>query len=92
MRRLPNDGQETLEIVCTPMLVRIERRLARILGVDEVTDRSRFVGPMSTEVLCRYILHAVFTSFMKGDECGMLSVLLDASPYDDTTREKDIRK
>ena len=55
-------------------------------------DRSRLVGPMSAEALCRYVLRAVFTSLMAGDECETLFALLDAALYDDTAEEKDAKK
>ena len=47
---------------------------------------------MSAEALCRYVLRAVFTSLMAGDECETLFALLDAALYDDTAEEKDAKK
>ena len=59
---------------------------------DEAVERSRLVGPMSAEALCRYVLRAVFASLMAGDECETLFALLDAALYDDTAEEKDAAK
>lgn len=92
MRRLPSSEQEALEAVRAPMLAHIERGLARVLDVDEAVDRSRLVGPMSAEALCRYVLQAVFASLAEGDECETLFALLDASLYDETAEEKDAKK
>ena len=88
MRRLPSSEQEALEA----LLAHIERGLARVLDADEAVDRSRLVGPMSAEALCRYVLRAVFASLAEGSECETLFALLDASLYDDTTEEKDAKK
>ena len=90
MRRLPRGEQEALVAVRAPMLAHIERGLARVLDVDEAVDRSRLVGPLSAERLCRYVLRAVFTSLMEGDECETLFALLNASLYDETVEEKDV--
>ncbi len=54
--------------------------------------RSRLVGPMSAEALCRYVLRSVFASLMDGGESETLFGLLDAALYDDTTEEKDAKK
>ena len=89
MRRLPSAEHEALEAVRAPMLAHIERGLARVLDADEAVDRSRLVGPLSTQRLCRYVLRAVFASLMEGEECETLFALLDASLYDDTIEEKD---
>ena len=64
----------------------------RVLDADEAVDRSRLVGPMSAEALCRYVLHAVFVSLMEGGECETLFALLGASLYDDTAEDKDTKK
>ena len=69
-----------------------ERRLGQsaiLRTSDEAVDRSRLVGPMSAEALCRYVLRAVFASLMEGNECETLFALLDAALYDDTVEEKD---
>ena len=92
MRRLPSGEQEALEEVRAPMLAHIERGLMRVLDADEAVVRSRLVGPMSAEALCRYVLRAVFASLMAGDECETLFALLDTSLYDDTAEEKDTKK
>ena len=92
MRRLPSAEQEALEAVRAPMLTHIERGLVRVLDADEAVDRSRLVGPMEAEALCRYVLRAVFASLVEGDECETLFALLDASLYDETVEEKDMVK
>jgi len=92
MRRLPSGEQKALDAVRAPMLAHIERGLARVLDADEAVVRSRLVGPMSAEALCRYVLRAVFASLMAGDECETLFALLDTSLYDDTAEEKDTKK
>ncbi len=72
-----------------------ERRLGQsaiLRTSDEAVDRSRLVGPMSAEALCRYVLRAVFASLMEGGECETLFALLDASLYDETVEEKDVAK
>ena len=70
-----------------------ERRgLARVLDADEAVVRSRLVGPMSAEALCRYVLRSVFASLMDGGESETLFGLLDAALYDDTADEKDAKK
>ena len=89
MRRLPSGEQEALEAVRAPMLTHIERGLARVLDADEAVDRSRLIGPLSAERLCRYVLRAVFASLMEGDECETLFALLDVALYNDTVEEKD---
>lgn len=89
MRRLPSAEQEALEAVRAPMLAHIERGLMRVLDADEAVDRSRLVGPLSAERLCRYVLRAVFAALMEGDECETLFALLDAALYDETIAEKD---
>ena len=89
MRRLPSAEQEALEAVRAPMLAHIERGLGRVLDADEAVVRSRLVGPMSAEALCRYVLRSIFASLMDGGECETLFALLDASLYDDTADEKD---
>ena len=89
MRRLPGTEQEALEAVRAPMLAHMERGLARVLDADETVDRSRLVGPMKAEALCRYVLRSVFASLMEGDECETLFALLDAALYNDTVKEKD---
>ena len=89
MRRLPGTEQEALEAVRAPMLAHMERGLARVLEADETVDRSRLVGPMKAEALCRYVLRAVFASLMEGDECETVFALLDASLYDEIVEEKD---
>ena len=92
MRRLPSAEQEALVAVRAPMLAHIERGLMRVLDADEAVDRSRLVGPLSAERLCRYVLRAVFASLMEGDECETLFALLDAALYDDNVDEKDMVK
>ena len=92
MRRLPSSEQNALVAVRAPMLAHIERGLARVLDGDEAVDRSRLVGPMEAEALCRYVLRAVFASLMEGDECETLFALLDAALYDDNVDEKDMVK
>ena len=92
MRRLPSGEHEALEAVRAPMLAHMERGLVRVLEMDEAVVRSRLVGPMSAEALCRYVLRAVFASLMAGDECETLFALLDTSLYDDTAEEKDTKK
>lgn len=92
MRRLPSAEQEALEAVRAPMLAHIERGLGRVLDADEAVVRSRLVGPMSAEALCRYVLRSIFASLMDGGECETLFALLDASLYDDTADEKDAKK
>ena len=92
MRRLPSAEHEALEAVRAPMLAHIEHGLARVLDGDEAVDRSRLVGPLGGERLCRYVLRAVFASLMEGDECETLFALLDASLYDETVEEKDMAK
>ena len=89
MRRLPSGEQEALDAVRAPMLTHIERGLGRVLDADEAVVRSRLVGPLSAERLCRYVLRAVFASLMEDNECETLFALLDASLYDDTVEEKD---
>lgn len=91
MRRLPSGEQEVLEAVRAPMLAHIERGLTRVLDADEAVDRSRLVGPMSAEALCRYVLRAVFASLMEGGECETLFALLDAALYGDTADEKETK-
>ena len=92
MRRLPSSEQEALEAVRAPMLTHMERGLVRVLEMDEAVVRSRLVGPMSAEALCRYVLRAVFASLAEGDECETLFALLDTSLYDDTVEEKDAKQ
>ena len=92
MRRLPSGEQKALEAVRAPMLAHIERGLRSVLDADEAVDRSRLVGPMSAEALCRYVLCAVFASLTEGGECETLFALLDTSLYDDTAEEKDTAK
>ena len=92
MRRLPSGEQEALVAVRAPMLAHIERGLMRVLDADEAVDRSRLIGPLSAERLCRYVLRAVFASLTEGDECETLFALLDAALYDDTVEEKDMAK
>ena len=92
MRRLPSGEQEALEAVRAPMLTHIERGLARVLNADEAVDRSRLVGPMSAEALCRYVLRSIFAFLMDGGESETLLALLDASLYDDPAEEKDSKK
>ena len=82
MRRLPSAEQEALEAVRAPMLAHIERGLTRVLDADEAVDRSRLVGPMSSESVARLTLRAIFASLMEGAECETLFALLDASLYD----------
>ena len=55
-------------------------------------DRSRLVGPLGAERLCRYVLRSIFASLTEGGECETLFALLDASLYDDTVGEKDAKK
>lgn len=57
---------------------------------DEAVDRSRLVGPLGAERLCRYVLSAVFVALSEGDECETLFALLGASLYDDNADEKDV--
>lgn len=64
----------------------------RVLDADEAVVRSRLVGPMSGEALCRYVLRSIFASLMDGGECETLFALLDAALYDDTAEEKDTKK
>ena len=92
MRRLPSGEQEALEAVRATMLTHIERGLGSVLDADEAVVRSRLVGPMSAEALCRYVLRAVFASLMDGGECETLVALLDAALYDDTADEKDAKQ
>lgn len=92
MRRLPSSEQEALEAVRAPMLAHIERGLIRVLDADEAVVRSRLVGPLSAERLCRYVLRAVFASLMEGNECETMFALLDAALYDDSADEKDAKK
>ena len=63
----------------------------RVLDADEAVDRSRLVGPMSAEALCRYALRSIFASLMDGGECETLFALLDAALYDDTAEEKETK-
>ncbi len=91
MRRLPRKEHVALEEVRGPMLAHMERGLQRVLDADEAVDRSRLVGPMSAEALCRYVLRAVFASLMDGGECETLFALLDASLYDDPADEKETK-
>ena len=81
MRLLPSAEQEALEAVRAPMLVHIERGLARVLDADEAVDRDRLVGPLSVERLCRYVLRAIFASLAEGSDCETLIALLDAALY-----------
>ena len=92
MRRLPAIEQEALETVRAPMLAHIERGLARVLDADEAVDRSRLVGPLGAERLCRYVLRSIFASLTEGGECETLFALLDVSLYDDPADEKDSKK
>ena len=92
MRRLPSSEQEALEAVRAPMLAHIERGLIRVLDADEAVVRSRLVGSLSAERLCRYVLRAVFASLMEGNECETMFALLDAALYDDSADEKDAKK
>ena len=92
MRRLPSGEQEALEAVRAPMLAHIERGLGRVLDADEAVVRSRLVGPMSAEALCRYVLRSIFASLMEGGECETLFALLDAALYDEPAEEKDSKK
>ena len=92
MRRLPGAEQEALEAVRAPMLAHIERGLARVLDADEAVVRSRLVGPMSAEALCRYVLRSIFASLMDGGESETLLALLDAALYDEPAEEKDSKK
>ena len=92
MRRLPGAEQEALEAVRAPMLAHIERGLARVLDADEAVDRSRLVGPLSAERLCRYVLRSIFASLMDGGESETLLALLDAALYDEPAEEKDSKK
>ena len=87
MRRLPSAEQEALEAVRAPMLAHI----GRVLDADEAVVRSRLVGPMSAEALCRYVLRSIFASLMDGGECETLFALLDAALYDDTADEKETK-
>ena len=64
MRRLPSGEQKALEAVRAPMLAHIERGLRSVLDADEAVDRSRLVGPMSAEALCRYVLRSIIASLM----------------------------
>ena len=91
MRRLPSGEHEALEAVRAPMLTHMERGLVRVLEMDEAVVRSRLVGPMSAEALCRYVLRSIFASLMEGDECETLFALLDTSLYDDTVEEKETK-
>ena len=92
MRRLPRKEHAALEEVRGPMLTHIERGLARVLDADEAVVRSRLVGPMRAEALCRYVLRSIVTSLMEDAECETLVALLDAALYDDTADEKDSKK
>ena len=92
MRRLPGAEQQALETVRAPMLAHIERGLVRVLDADEAVVRSRLVGPMSAEALCRYVLRSIFAFLMDGGESETLLALLDASLYDDPAEEKDSKK
>ena len=82
MRRLPRKEHAALEEVRGPMLAHMERGLQRVLDADEAVDRSRLVGPMSSESVARLTLRAIFASLMEGAECETLFALLDASLYD----------
>lgn len=92
MRRLPGAEQQALETVRATMLAHIERGLVRVLDADESVVRSRLVGPMSAEALCRYVLRSIFAFLMDGGESETLLALLDASLYDDPAEEKDSKK
>ncbi|WP_314770566.1 helix-turn-helix domain-containing protein [Actinomyces bouchesdurhonensis] len=92
MRRLPGAEQEALEAVRAPMLAHMERGLVRVLDADEAVVRSRLVGPMSAEALCRYVLRSIFASLMDGGESETLLALLDAALYDEPAEEKDSKK
>ncbi len=92
MRRLPSSEQKALEAVRAPMLAHIERGLMRVLDTDEAVVRSRLVGPMSAEALCRYVLRSIFASLMDGGESETLLALLDAALYDEPAEEKDSKK
>ena len=89
MRRLPRKEHAALEEVRGPMLTHIERGLARVLDADEAVVRSRLVGPMRAEALCRYVLRSIVTSLMEDAECETLVALLDAALYDGTADEKE---
>ena len=91
MRRLPSNEQEALESVRAPMLAHMERGLERVLDADEAVDRSRLVGPMSTEGIARLTLRAIVASLMEDAECETLFALLDAALYDDTADEKETK-
>ena len=91
MRRLPRKEHAALEEVRGPMLTHIERGLARVLDADEAVVRSRLVGPMRAEALCRYVLRSIVTSLMEDAECETLVALLDAALYDDIADEKETR-
>ena len=82
MRRLTRKEHAALEEVRGPMLTHMERGLVRVLDADEAVDRSRLVGPMSSESVARLTLRAIFASLMEGAECETLFALLDASLYD----------
>lgn len=92
MRRLPGAEQQALEAVRAPMLTHIERGLGGVLDADEAVVRSRLVGPMKAEALCRYVLRSIFASLMDGGESETLLALLDASLYDEPAEEKDSKK
>lgn len=63
----------------------------RVLDADEAVVRSRLVGPMNAEAVCRYVLRSIFASLMDGGECETLFALLDAALYDETADEKETK-
>ena len=83
MRRLPRKEHVALEEVRGPMLTHMERGLVRVLDADEAVDRSRLVGPMSSEGVARLTLRAIVASLMEDAECETLFALLDSALYDE---------
>ena len=82
MRRLPRSEHEALEAARGPMLAHMEQGLLFVLEGDSAVVRSRLVGALSPEELCRFVLGTIFTSLMEGSDCETLFALLDTSLYE----------
>lgn len=82
MRRLPRSEHEALEAAREPMLVHMEQGLQYVLEGDPAVVRSRLVGALSPEKLCRFVLGFVFSSLMEGSDCETLFALLETSLYE----------
>ena len=82
MRRLPRSEHEALEAARGPMLPHMEQGLQHVLDRDPAVVRSRLIGALSPEELCRFVLGTIFTSLMEGSDCETLFALLDASLYE----------